>query len=340
LRAFLRRSDAGIAVPKNEFLQINAYSETRKCAGIGNPAWQEELLPRKFVYLEEAMKTLALGLAAALGLALPAIADTTARNVQLAQATQDSGAQSGGGTAGTQKSGGGTAGTQKSGGGAAATQRSGDNAQSSGTAGATRQVEGRREGSRTNIRANVRIGGDGDRVRSRTTTTHRFGVRSRVGSSDDVVIRRKNARRYVYSEPSSVTIKKKKKARRYVYSEPSSVIVKRKKVRRYVYDEPSSTTVIRNRRPGVNVGVGVSTRTSVRERAGASVNVRGSATTRSSTTTRSTTGGSTSGGTNAQSTTQQSGTSGGMQTRGTSGSGGQTRGTSGTGGGETSGTKQ
>ena len=310
---------------KNRFPQINTYSETTKCACIRNPAWQQELLPWSLSYLEEAMKTLALGLAAALGLAVPAIADTSARNVQLAQASKDGGAQSGGGAAATQQSGGGAATTQR--GGREGGARSGDNAQSSGSAGTNRQAEGRREGSRTNIRANVRIGGDGDRVRSRTTTTQRFGVRSRVGSSDDVVIQRKKARRYVYNAPSSVTIKKKKK------------------VRHYVSDEPSSTTIVRKRRPGVSVGVGVSTRTSVRERTGvregASVNIRGSSTTKSSTTTRSSTGGSVSGGTNAQSTTSgQSGASGGMQTRGTSGSGGQTRGTSGSGGGELSGTKQ
>ena len=41
------------------------------------------------------MKTLAIGLAAALGLALPASADTVSTRVQFAQAKQDGGAQSG-----------------------------------------------------------------------------------------------------------------------------------------------------------------------------------------------------------------------------------------------------
>ena len=61
------------------------------------------------------------------------------------------------------------------------------------------------------MRANVRLGGR-DSVRTRTTT--RFGVRTRVGVSDDVVLRRKHARRHVYSEPSSVIIRKKKARRK------------------------------------------------------------------------------------------------------------------------------
>ena len=84
------------------------------------------------------MKTLAIGLAAALGLAWPASADTVSTRVQLAQAKQDSGTQSGGGAATTQQSGGsattrGTAGTQSREGAA----RSGETAQS-GTAGTAR----------------------------------------------------------------------------------------------------------------------------------------------------------------------------------------------------------
>ena len=108
-----------------------------------------------------------------------------------------------------------------------------------GTAGTTRQTEGRREGSRTNIRANVRIGGR-DSVRTRTSTSTRFGVRTRVGGSDDVVIRRKNARRYVYSEPNRSTSSARRKCAVTSTASRAAFIIKRKKVRRYTYDEPSA----------------------------------------------------------------------------------------------------
>ena len=139
------------------------------------------------------MKPLAIGLAAALGLALPVSADTISTRMQFAQATQggSGGGQSGGGAATTQQSGGGSAttpGTAGAQGGPRPRRRCAQRhcaVRTAGTAGATRQTEGRREGSRTNIRANVRVGGGND-VRSRTTTRTRFGVRTRVGGSDDV----------------------------------------------------------------------------------------------------------------------------------------------------------
>src|SRR5688572_29314842 len=108
------------------------------------------------------MRTLAISLAAVLGLALPAAADST--RMQLAQAGQ--GAQSGAG------------GTAQQSEGAARGQRGGENAGATGTT--QQRTEGRRDGaeSRTNVRANVRIGGGGrEDVRSRVSTTRRIGVR-------------------------------------------------------------------------------------------------------------------------------------------------------------------
>ena len=124
----------------------------------------------------------------------------------------------------------------------------------------TESREGRREGSRTsvNVRAGAREG-----VNTRFSTS-RTSIRTRVGGSDDVIIRRKVRQALCLRRAVHAVIKKKKKARRYVYDEPSVYIKRKKKVRSYVYGEPSSTTVIRRNRPGVAVGVGVSTRTSVR----------------------------------------------------------------------------
>src|SRR5438552_2757511 len=155
------------------------------------------------------MRSLAYGLAAVLGLALPASADTT-QNIQLAQAAQDSGAQSGAGTTAAQPGGQGGART-----GATTTTRSsgtsqGTNARTEGRVSTEGRVrEGRRDGDRTNIRANIRVGGDRDRdvVRSRFGT--RTTIHSRAGvANEDVMIRRKHARRYVYNEPSTTVIRK------------------------------------------------------------------------------------------------------------------------------------
>jgi hypothetical protein len=277
------------------------------------------------------MRTYAIGLAAVLGLAIPASADTAATRIQLAQTASDSGAQAGG-SAGTAEPGN-RQGSSKQG----SSKRGGDTVQAPGGAAGTQTSEGRRDGeqSRTSVRANVRVDGDRRMTHSRRDGS-RTTIRTRIGSDDDTVIRRKNVRRHVYSEPSTTVIKKKKKARRYVYTEPSSVIVKRKKVRRYV--DGGDTAVVRHRRPGVSVGIGVSGRTSVRERTGTSVNVKGSTTTRSTTTTTS--GERSSGNAGANVRTNTSGqdkagnsSGGAMKSRSTSGSGG-------TGSGESSGNRQ
>ena len=278
------------------------------------------------------MRTYAIGLAAVLGLAIPASADTAATRIQLAQAASDSGAQPGG-NAGTAERGNRQGSSNR---GEGASKRGGDTVQAPGGAAGTQTSEGRRDGeqSRTSVRANVRVGGDRRMTHSRRDGS-RTTIRTRIGSDDDVVIRRKNVRRHVYSEPSTTVIKKKKKARRYVYTEPSSVIVKRKKVHRYV--DGGDTAVVRHRRPGVTVGVGVSGRTSVRERTGASVDVKGSTTTRSTTTTS---GERSSGnaGANVRTNTPGQGAAGSssggaMKSRSTSGSGGA-------GSGESSGNRQ
>ena len=110
------------------------------------------------------------------------------------------------------------------------------------------------------------------------------GVRA-AAADDAVVIRRKRARSYVYSEPSTTAIRKK----RYVH-----------------YREPSSTVVIKKRRPAVAVE-GVSTRTTVRNQS--STTVRGAGTTResvgagTSVRERSSGGGARSGGQGGQDTT-------------------------------------
>jgi len=200
--------------------------------------------------------------------------------------------------------------------------------QAPGGSAGTQTSEGRRDGeqSRTGVRANVRVGGDRRMIHSRHDG-ERTTIRTRMGSNDDTVVRRKSARRHVYSEPSTTVIKRKKARRHYVYSEPSSVTIKRKRVHRTF--DGGDTAVVRHRRPGVTVGVGVSSRTSVRERSGESANVRGSTTTRSSTTTTS--GERSSGQAGASVRTNGSGqgaaggrSSGGgaMNSRSTSGSGG------------------
>lgn len=274
------------------------------------------------------MRTYAIGLAAVLGLAIPASADTAAPRIQLAQAASDSGAQAGGsaGTAergnrqGLSQQGSSKQGSSQQGSG----KRGGDTVQAPGGSAGTQTSEGRRDGaqSRTSVRTNVRIGGDRRVTHSRRDGS-RTTIRTRIGSDDDVVVRRKNVRRHVYSEPSTTVIKKKKKVRRYGYTEPSSVTVKRKNVRRYI--DGGDTAVVRHRRPGVTVGVGVSSRTSVRERSGTSVNIKGSTTTRSTTTTsgeRSSGNAGTNVRTNTSGQDKAGNSSGGaMKSRSTSGSG-------------------
>src|SRR5437588_7061255 len=103
-------------------------------------------------------RTCALGLAAILGLAIPASADTAATRMQLAQAAApDSGTQAGGNAGTTQRSG-------REGN----SVRGSDGAQHLGEG--TRRSEGRRDAneSRVSVRASVRGDRDRDVRRSRT----------------------------------------------------------------------------------------------------------------------------------------------------------------------------
>jgi len=189
---------------------------------------------------EKKMRTLAmiLGAAAAFAVAAPASADPAAGRVQLAQA-QD--AQSGSGMGASQQS---SSGKRDS--GAAATRNSQGGSQGSGAAaresnGGRTTMRGETQGSsRTTVRA--RSGGDRVAVHGRGHTT--VGMRS-AASDDAVIIKRKKARRYVYSEPSTVIVKKRRYAR---------------------YHEPSRAVIVKKRHAGVAVDNGVSTRTSVRSR--------------------------------------------------------------------------
>src|SRR5436305_223687 len=276
---------------------------------------------RNFVQQEVSMKSLAFGFAAVLGLAMPAAAGTVDR-VHLAQAAPSGSGQSGAAGDAARTSGG------RDG---AATSR--DSARSSGAGGADRAAEsrrdrdggrmsegrrdgdrmgeGRREGSRTSIRTNVRIG-ERDGVRSRVRYGSRTTIHARYGSSDEVYLHRKKARRYVHSEPA--------------------VIIRRKKARRYVYDEPSRVSVSRRYRSGVvvrggesaRVGVSVrsrTTRATVGERSGG---VRGSVSVNErSSTMRSSGGGSATGRSGSQSA---GGNAGGTNTVGSGGGASNSRG--------------
>jgi hypothetical protein len=188
---------------------------------------------------EKKMRILAVmfGAAAVLAVAAPVAADPATGRLQLAQA-QDSGSQSGSSTGARQQ---GSSGSQQGGSGmsqqGSGGQREGGSArtrQSSGGGAAVNQTQ--RGASRTSVRERS----EGVAVRGGSRTT--VGVRS--GASDDVIIHRKKARRYVYGEPSTTIIKKRRYTR---YHEPSSV-------------------VIHKRRAGAAVENGVSTRTSVRSR--------------------------------------------------------------------------
>jgi hypothetical protein len=113
------------------------------------------------------------------------------------------------------------------------------------------------------------------RSTSRTTIRDRSGVNVGVAlrggsrtvvrsarNNDGVVIRRKNARRYVYSEPSTTVIRKK----RYT-----------------TYRGPSHGVIVNKRRTGVVMENGVSTRTTVRSRTDSGSTVRASGNSRQST---------------------------------------------------------
>jgi hypothetical protein len=208
-----------------------------------------------------------LGVAAVIGFAASGSAEPGRDRIQLAQA-QESGGQPGAakganesGGAANRDSGGATTRGSQGGGSVAGAAASGDRA----------TVKQETQG--TN-RTSVRTRSEGARVSVRGGSRTAVGVRS-VARDDAVIIKRKKARRYVYSEPSTTVIRKKK---RYVH-----------------YSEPSRTVVIKKRRPGVAIDTGVSTRTTVRSRTS---NVGGSsATVRSGTSVRERSGGQGSAGT-------------------------------------------
>src|SRR5213078_2492412 len=169
------------------------------------------------------------GAAAVLAVAAPVAADPGTGRLQLAQ-TQDSGSQSGSSTGARQQ---GSSGTSQQG---SSGQRDSGSAASGGSSGGGSAAINQTQGtSRTTVRE--RSGGARMAVRSGSRTA--VGVRH-AGASDDVIIHRKKARRYVYHEPSTTVVRKKRFVR---FHEPSNV-------------------VIHKRRAGVAVG-GASTRTTV-----------------------------------------------------------------------------
>src|SRR5262245_32956328 len=197
------------------------------------------------------MRTLAvvLGAAAALAVAAPVAADPAIGGIKLAQA-QDSGSQSGSSMGARQQGSSGASQKQGSSGmsqqGSSGMNQQGNAGQRGGRNAASRETSGggaamgtqNRGSSRTTVRE--RSGGGRTAIHGGSHTTLGVGVGSRA--SDDVVVRRNRYRRHIYAEPSTTVIRK----RRYVrgYHEPSSVI-------------------IHKRRPGVVIGGGTSTRTTV-----------------------------------------------------------------------------
>jgi hypothetical protein len=201
------------------------------------------------VQKEDQMKVLAIlfTVGTAVGIVAGVSAAPAESRIQLAQA-QGSGTQAGTGAGASQR---GSVGTREGGGSTSgasqergtATRQSGDGSVKAGT-----------ETTRTN-RTTVRERAGGSRVSVHGGTRRVGGVRASTGD-DAVVIRRKRARGYVYSGPSTTLIKKK----RYVR-----------------YREPSPAVIIKKRRPAIAVEGG-STRTTVRSQA--STTVRDSGTTR------------------------------------------------------------
>ena len=188
------------------------------------------------------MRVLAVlfGVGTAMGIAAGVSAAPNESRIQLVQA-QDAGTQSGAGAGAGQR---GSAGNRE--GGAAArggSQQRGAETRQPGDGSATVRSEATRT-SRTTVRERA----GGTRVSVQGGTRRVVGARAATGD-DAVVIRRKRARGYVYSGPSTTVIRKK----RYVH-----------------YREPSSAVIIKKRRPAVAVE-GVSTRTSVRSRTSTTV---------------------------------------------------------------------
>jgi hypothetical protein len=194
------------------------------------------------------------GAAAVLAVAAPVAADPATGRLQLAQA-QDSGSQSGSSTGARQQgsSGGqqGSSGMSQQGSGGQREGGSATNRQSSGGA-AVNQTQ------RGTSRTSVRERSEGVAVRGGSRTT--VGVRS--GASDDVIIHRKKARRYVYHEPSTTIVRKKKRYVRY-HDEPSSVMIHKRRTGVAVGGGSSTRTTVRSRTSTTTVGGGSSTRESV-----------------------------------------------------------------------------
>jgi hypothetical protein len=180
--------------------------------------------------------TLILGATAAAGIAGAVSANPVPDRIQLAQA-QDSAPQSGSGLGASPRN---STGNRES--GAAATRGSeGSGATARESAGGRTTV---RNGTQTTSRTVVRERSGGTRVSVHGRSRAAVGVRT-VASDDAVVIRRKKARRYIYSEPTTTVIRKK----RYVS-----------------YSHPSTAVIVKKRRAGIAVDSGVSTRTTVRSR--------------------------------------------------------------------------
>src|SRR5262249_39612489 len=228
--------------------KINIRS-SRIFLGRRNRSFARGLSPGE-VPQEKKMRILAviLGAAAAFAVAAPVAADPAIGGAKLAQA-QDSGSQSGSSMGARQQ------------GSSGASQKQGSSGMSQqGSSGMNRQGHARQRGRRNAASRETSGGGAAmgtqNRGSSRTTVRERSGggrtaihggshTTVGVGSraSNDVVVRRNRYRRHIYAEPSTTVIRK----RRYVrgYHEPSSVI-------------------IHKRRPGVVIGGGTSTLTTVR----------------------------------------------------------------------------
>jgi hypothetical protein len=165
------------------------------------------------------IRTLIVGATAAVGIAGAVSANQASDRIHLAQA-QDSGAQSGAG----QRS---STGNRESGG--AATRGSEGRGATAPDSGGGRAAV--RDGTTATSRTVVRERSGGTRVSVRGGSRAAVGVRT-AATDDAIVIKRKKARRYVYSEPSMTVIKKK----RYT-----------------TYREPSSAVIVKKRRPGIAV---------------------------------------------------------------------------------------
>ena len=144
------------------------------------------------------------GAAAVLAVAAPVAADPGTGRHQLAQA-QDSGSQSGSstgarkqGSSGSQQGSSGMSQQGSSGQGGSGSAASGGS--SGGGSAATNQTQGT---SRTTVRGRSA----GARIAVHSGSRTAVGVRH-AGASDDVIIRRKKARRYVYQEPSTTVVRK------------------------------------------------------------------------------------------------------------------------------------